>query len=102
MVSELARISGSEQALRLLGVDPLVEAPFRPYLAGEEETYFAALNRIIAEPGSVIISDSLAERLNLSLNDLIELSAAGRFSNAQIAGILKKPATTAAVKPLTT
>ena len=89
VVSELARISGSEQALRLLGVDPLVEAPFRPYLAGEEETDFAALNRIIAEPGSVIISDSLAERLNLSLNDQIELSAAGRFSNAQIAGILK-------------
>ena len=89
VVSELVRISGSEQALRLLGVDPLVEAPFRPYLAGEEKTDFAALNRIIAEPGSLVISDSLAERLNLSLNDQIELSAAGRFSNAQIAGILK-------------
>ena len=90
VVSEFARIAGSEQALRLLGVDPLVEAPFRPYLSGENDSAdFAALTSLIAEPGSIVISETLAERLGLSLDEQIEISAGGRFNRARIVGLLR-------------
>ena len=90
VVSELVRTSGSDQALRLMGVDPLAEPPFRSYLSGENEnTDFEALNRIIAVPGAVVISDALADRLKLEAGDDLEISAAGRFSSARIVGILQ-------------
>jgi putative ABC transport system permease protein len=90
IVTEFLRIAGDDQALRLLGVDPLAEPPFRSYLAGEtEQVDFAALNRLIAEPGAVVISEALAARLELELEDELEISAGGRFSTAHVVGILK-------------
>ena len=90
VVSEFVRTSGSDQALRLMGVDPLAEPRFRSYLRGENENIdFEALNQIIAVPGAVVISDALAGRLKLEAGDDLEISAAGRFSSAQIVGILQ-------------
>ncbi len=90
VVSELVRIAGRDQAFRLLGVDPLAEPPFRSYLAGEDnDTDFDALNRMIAMPGAVVVSETLAERMNLSPEDHLEISVAGRFHNGQIVGILQ-------------
>ncbi len=90
VVSEFVRTSGNDQALRLMGVDPLAEPPFRSYLRGENENIdFEALNQIIAVPGAVVISDALAGRLKLEAGDDLEISAAGRFSSAQIVGILQ-------------
>ena len=90
VVTEFLRVAGSDQALRLLGVDPLVEAPFRAYLAAEDdEVNVAALNRIIAEPGAVVISESLAGRLALNVEDSLQLSAGGIFSAARLVGLLK-------------
>ena len=37
VVTEFVRVGGSEGALRLLGVDPMAEAPFRSYLADEDD-----------------------------------------------------------------
>ncbi len=90
VVSEFVRVSGSDRALRLLGVDPLVEARFRPYLAGEAERVdFVALNRLIAEPGAVVISHSLAQALKLALNDPLDISAGGRFTAARVVGVIQ-------------
>ena len=90
VVTEFLRVDGSDRALRLLGVDPLVEEPFRSYLADEnEEVDFAALNRLISEPGAVVISEGLAGRLGLALDDELRLSAGGRFSLARVVGILR-------------
>ena len=90
VVSEFARIAGSEQALRLLGVDPLAEPPFRPYLAADGgEMDYTALNRFIAEPGSIVISETLAERLGLESGAVIDVSAGGQFHEARIVGILR-------------
>lgn len=90
VVTEFARVAGADQALRLLGVDPIAEPPFRAYLADEQEQVdFAALNRLIAEPGAVVISEALAGRLGLELEDELEISAGGRFSSARVIGILK-------------
>ena len=90
VVTEYARVNGADQALRLLGVDPIAEPPFRSYLADEaEQMDFAALNRLIAEPGAVVISEALAGRLGLAREDELEISAGGRFSSARVVGILK-------------
>ncbi len=90
VVTEFVRVAGSDQTLRLLGVDPLAEPPFRSYLAGAgAETDWNALNRLIVEPGAVVISQSLAGRLGLALEDELEISAGGRFSSAQLVGILQ-------------
>lgn len=87
---EFVRISGSDQALRLMGVDPIAEPPFRSYLRGENEsTDFDALNQIIAVPGAVVIGEALAVRLGLETGDKIEISAAGRFRIGRIVGILR-------------
>ena len=90
VVTEFARVAGSDQTLRLLGVDPLAEPPFRTYLAGADvETDWNALNRLIVEPGAVVISQSLAGRLGLALEDRLEISVGGRFSSAKLVGILQ-------------
>ena len=90
VVTEFVRVGGSEQSLRLLGVDPLAEPPFRSYLAGAgAETDWNALNRLIVEPGAVVISEALAGRLGLGLEDELEISAGGRFSRAQLVGVLQ-------------
>ena len=90
VVTEFARVGGSGQTLRLLGVDPLAEPPFRSYLAGAgAEADWRALNRLIVEPGAVVVSEALAGRLGLELEDGLEISAGGRFSRARLVGILR-------------
>ncbi len=90
IVTEFVRVAGVDQALRLLGVDPLAEPPFRSYLAGEGQAVdYAALNRLIAEPGAVVISEALAGRLGLALEAELHISAGGRFSSARVVGILQ-------------
>ena len=89
-MTEFARIAGGDQALRLLGVDPLAEAPFRSYLADEaEQIDYAAAHRLIAEPGAVVVSEALAGRLGLELEDELQVSVGGRFSPAWLVGILQ-------------
>ena len=90
VVTEFVRVAGSDQALRLLGVDPFAEPPFRSYLAGVDDTVdYEALNRIIAEPGAVVISESLAGRLGLAPEANLQISAGGSFGAATLVGILK-------------
>ena len=90
VVTEFARVAGEDRALRLLGVDPLAEPPFRSYLADEaEEVDFGALSRLIAEPGAVVISEALVERLGVKLEDELRISAAGRFSPVRVVGFLQ-------------
>ena len=89
IISEFVRLPATDRPLRLLGADPFVEAPFRPYLAAESESDFAALHRLIAEPGAAVISDSLAQALGLKLNDAFDISAGGRFTTARAVGIMQ-------------
>lgn len=90
VVSEFVRRRESEQALRLLGVDPFAEPPFRGYLQGQQgDTDFEALTQLIARPGAVVISEALAGRLGLAAGDEFDISAAGRFHRARIVGILQ-------------
>ena len=87
VITEFVRVSGSERALRLLGVDPLVEAAFRPWLAVESSA--TDFNRLVAEPRTVLISDSLAQSLGLKLNDELMISARGRRHAGRVVGIVQ-------------
>ena len=89
VVSEYARVPGSDRALRLLGIDPLAEQPFRSYLAGEDEALdIFAMTSLMTEPGAVILSESLAAELGLARGNSLQISVGGRFNEARLVGIL--------------
>lgn len=87
-----------DQPLRLLGVDPFAEPPFRQYLStidviGEgsdgNDDGFTALTRFIAEPGTVLISSTLAERFGLQPGDTITLRPGTQRVDVRVIGILQ-------------
>ncbi len=80
--------------LRLLGVDPFAEPPFRSYLAdaeveGETGSAFDALNTFIAEPGTVLMSAPLAERFGLRPGSALTLRTGDRQAAVRLAGLIQ-------------
>ncbi|MBL8148153.1 MAG: FtsX-like permease family protein [Anaerolineae bacterium] len=79
--------------LRLLGVDPFAEPPFRDYLTnvqvgGEGANAFEALNQFLAQPNAILISAGLAQQYGLQPGDTVTLQPGGRPVTATIAGTL--------------
>ncbi len=79
--------------MRVLGVDPLLEAPFRDYLTDttvDDETADPndALNAFIARPGSALISTNLASRFDLSVGDTITLQPGVERVDLTVVGLL--------------
>ncbi|MEL6307753.1 MAG: FtsX-like permease family protein [Chloroflexota bacterium] len=95
VVSELIRAVDVPQPLRLLGVDPFAEPPFRNYLSsieviGEDDIDpFEALNRFIAEPDTVLISQSLATDIDRQPGDTLTLQIGVERVPVRIIGILR-------------
>lgn len=82
------------QPLRLLGVDPFSEPPFRDYLAsvrvdGEARIAFDSLTAFIAEPNTILISRSLAERAGVQSGDSVTLRAGTNRVPVRIIGVLE-------------
>ncbi len=76
-----------EQPLRLLGIDPFAEAPFRSYLGGQLSGR-AGIERFYTEPGTVLIGAGLAEHYGLTLNSPIALQIADRLVTVTVVGLL--------------
>jgi len=76
-----------EQPLRLLGVDPVAEAPFRDYLGGNT-TSSGDLTRFYAEPNAALIGAGMADRYGLKIDDPIRLQINDRIETLTIVGIL--------------
>ena len=95
IVSELVRAVDVPQPLRLLGIDPFAEPPFRNYLStieviGEDDiSSFEALNRFIAEPSTILISQTLADDIGKQPGDTLTLRVDGGQLNVRIIGILR-------------
>lgn len=95
IVSELVRAVDVPQPLRLLGVDPFAEPPFRNYLStieviGENDiSAFEALNRFIAEPNTILISQTLADDISKQPGDRLVLSINGNLVEVRIIGLLR-------------
>lgn len=104
VISEYVRADGLGQPLRLLGVDPFAEDPFRSYLSDVEVdsgtgNAFEAITAFIARPGSVLIARSLADRIGVQAGDSFTLVAGSRASQALVVGILQ-PVDSASVQAL--
>ncbi|MBW7878081.1 MAG: ABC transporter permease [Anaerolineae bacterium] len=94
VVTEFVRVDGANQPLRLLGVDTFAEPPFRSYLSAVEVdsgevTAFDAIAAFIARPGSVLISEALAQRLGVTSGGALTIRTGTRISEVQVVGILK-------------
>jgi len=96
VVSETVRSSAlGNQALRLLGVDPFAEPPFRDYLTtveviGEGETNATeALSTFLVEPNTVLISQTLADRFGVTVGDTVPLQSGANVAQVRVIGILQ-------------
>jgi putative ABC transport system permease protein len=76
------------QPLRLLGIDPVAEAPFRTYLGGAAQ-FTPGFERFYTEPDAVLIGPGLAERYGLELEDTLRLQVNDRLDTLTIIGILQ-------------
>lgn len=81
----MARELGA-QPLRLVGVDPFAEPPFRTYLSGGD---IGALAGLLGTPNGIALSEPLATRQGLSLGDSLRLTIAGREETVQIVALLQ-------------
>ena len=83
-----------EAPLELLGLDLFAEAPFRDYFtyqAGtrDSEIDLTELAAFLTQPGSVLISEGLAQQHGLGVGSEITLQVAGRDSPVRISGLLQ-------------
>jgi putative ABC transport system permease protein len=74
--------------LHILGVDPLAEAPFRPFLAPAAGPS-AELTALLTVPGAALISADTARANGLKLGDTLPLRIGARSEQATIAGLLE-------------
>ena len=83
-----------DQPLRLLGVDPFAEPPFRDYLttieitSGSTDT-FAALTNFITQPNTVLISQPLANRYSVQVGDTINIRTETVTIDVTVVGVLQ-------------
>jgi putative ABC transport system permease protein len=95
VVTEYVRgVNMGDQPLRLLGVDTFAEPPFRNYLStveveGGAQTAFDALNAFIAEPGTILMSQTMATRFGIEPDDTITLRPGNQRIDVRVVGLLR-------------
>jgi putative ABC transport system permease protein len=75
------------QSLRLLGVDPIAEAPFRGYWARIQGGSIDA-SRLITQPGTALVSRAMLDRLGVPLGGKLRIAHAGQAAVLEIIGVL--------------
>ncbi len=95
VVEQYVRVSElGNQPLRLLGVDPFAEPPFRSYLTninviGANQNAAEALNAFIAQPNTLLMSQTLATRFGLKAGDTLTVKPSGKPIAVRIVGLLQ-------------
>jgi putative ABC transport system permease protein len=80
------------QPLRLLGVDPFAEAPFRNYLGPGDQAQGPAasyLSELMVQPNTVLLSTEVAARYGLAAGDTLTVRHGANRINLTIAGLLE-------------
>ncbi|TVP55439.1 MAG: ABC transporter permease [Gemmatimonadales bacterium] len=80
--------SEPDRPLRLLGIDPFSEAPFRPYLAGGPGAEVDG-TRLLTERGAAFVSRATADRLGVAENDAFTLLFGGGLVELRLLGVLE-------------
>ncbi len=76
-----------DRPLRILGVDPFAEAPFRPWLAGGPTGEVDGA-RLVTEAGAVFLSAGTATSLGVEAGDPLPLRIGGTQPVLRVAGVL--------------
>lgn len=74
-------------ALRVLGVDPFSEGPFRPYLAGSGLGFDVA--SLVTTPGGVVLAVATAARAGVAPGDTLPVRVEGRDARLPVVGLLE-------------
>ncbi len=80
------------QPMRLLGVDPFAEPPFRSYLGPGDQSQAPAagfLAELMTTPNTVLISSDVAERYGLKVGDTITIRSGTATQKLIVAGLLE-------------
>lgn len=86
--------SFNQRTMRLLGIDPFVDAEFRQYLGTESEIPRTnELATLLTEPDRVFIAKGSAEKHKVSVGDEIRLETGKGDITVIVAGILHSPNT---------
>jgi putative ABC transport system permease protein len=81
-----------EQPLRVFGVDPFAEAPFRGYLrleAGNSNVDFNGITAFLTQPNTALIAEPLAALYKLKQGDTITVRYGPARHTVTIAGLLR-------------
>ncbi len=79
-----------ELPLQLLGIDPFAELPFRSYLGdGNGGLSFAALQSLLVEPDTILLTENLGQRYNLTPGDTLTLLTGGHPKTVKLIGLLQ-------------
>jgi putative ABC transport system permease protein len=78
------------QTLRILGIDPLAEAPFRSYFDQVSATQNAFVP-FFTKPGGVLVPQALADGHGLAPGDSFELAIGGRREDVTVLGVMSQP-----------
>lgn len=74
-------------SLRVMGIDPVVEAPLRGYWSGIGDDS-VDLSALITRPNTAMLSPPAAARLGVEVGDRIALRAAGRAAELEVLELL--------------
>ena len=77
-----------QQTYLLLGIDPLLDFPFRSYY-GQTDIQLAQMLSIISEPGTAIISKDLAEEFGIELGEEISYQFEGVENFLRVVGFVE-------------
>lgn len=87
--AEVALAGRPGESLRLMGLDPLLEAPLRPYLAAIGPGSGVDLDAFIGRSGSVLMGAATARRLELAVGDRLTLRIGADLRPVQLIGTLE-------------
>ena len=79
------------QPLRLLGIDPFAETPFRSYLGTLNQTTTPApdyLTPLMVQPNTILLSTEVAERYGLTVGESVTVQIGSRRQALTIVGLL--------------
>ncbi len=77
------------QPMRLLGIDPFAEPPFRNYLGANPEISSSGdLSALLVQPNTILLSASVAERYDLAPGDSITVLVGTESVDLTIVGLL--------------
>jgi putative ABC transport system permease protein len=79
------------QPVRLLGVDPFAEPPFRSYLGSGAHLVGAdnSLAKLLVEPNTVLLSEAVAKRHNIGVGQVLHVRAGTRQAPLTVLGLLR-------------